>query len=89
MYHKTLHLLEVQVLEDEVTYDDYLADFSAEFHDLRDREKYAIYLDPASYIASQQLAAGLFRKGGLGVVYFIRVSSTPAGPALPVLGRHS
>jgi hypothetical protein len=34
-YHKWRELLEVNWLEEEVTYDDYLADFSAEFHNIR------------------------------------------------------
>ena len=67
-FHKTIDLLEVGVLEDDVTYDDYTADFSARFHDVR-RKKFAQYLDPASYVASQQLAEQLLRRGSLGVVY--------------------
>ena len=31
-----MHLAEIGRFEDEVTFDDYLADFSGEFHDLRD-----------------------------------------------------
>ncbi len=36
-FHKAVQLAEVGRLEDSVTYDDYLADFSATFHDLRRR----------------------------------------------------
>lgn len=52
-----------------VEYTDYLADFSAEFMDLRDDPGCAAYLDPSGYSASQAYAAGLLREGGLGIVY--------------------
>ena len=68
-FHKTIDLLEVGVLEDDVTYDDYTADFSAEFHDLRGGRRFAKFLDPQSYVESQRLAAELLAKGSLGVVY--------------------
>jgi hypothetical protein len=68
-FHKTIDLLEIGVLEDEATYDDYTADFSAEFHDLRSSKRFARYLDPESYIASQELADELLENGSLGVVY--------------------
>lgn len=69
-FHKTVQLAEVDRFADSVTYDDYLADFSASFHDLR-RAKGALRaaLDPASYVASQQLAERLLADGSLGVVY--------------------
>ncbi len=68
-FHKTIDLLEVGVLEDDVTYDDYTADFSAEFHDLRGGRRFAKFLDPQSYVESQRLAAELLARGSLGVVY--------------------
>ena len=68
-FHKTIDLLEIGVLEDEVTYDDYSADFSAEFHDLRKTRGVARWLDPESYVASQQLADELLAAGSLGLVY--------------------
>src|SRR5262249_47717133 len=52
-FHKWLEFVEVDRLHEEVTYDDYLADFSAEFHDLRDARDVADCLEPDSYIASQ------------------------------------
>ncbi|MBP7779209.1 MAG: RES family NAD+ phosphorylase [Acidobacteria bacterium] len=69
-FHKTVQLAEIDRFDDSVTYDDYLADFSASFHDLR-RAKGALgaCLDPASYVASQQLAEDLLAGGGLGVAY--------------------
>jgi RES domain-containing protein len=68
-FHKTLHLEEIGRYEDDVTFDDYLADFSCELHDLRGDGGFDAYLDPESYIASQTLAAGLLDSGSLGVIY--------------------
>jgi hypothetical protein len=68
-FHKTLDLLEIGILQDDVTFDDYTADFSAEFHDLRRGRRFAPYLDPESYVASQHLAERLLSAGSLGVVY--------------------
>jgi RES domain-containing protein len=67
-YHKWRELLEVNWLKEEVTYDDYLADFSAEFHDIRG-DDFRTCLDPESYVASQELAQQLLDAGFLGVVY--------------------
>ena len=66
--HKWRELLEVNWLEEEATYDEYLADFSAEFHDIRVGD-FLICLDPDSYVASQELAEQLLEAGSLGVVY--------------------
>jgi hypothetical protein len=52
-----------------VTYDDYLADFHAEFHDLRETSDFASCLAPDSYVDSQLLADRLLVEGSLGVVY--------------------
>ncbi len=69
-FHKAVQLAEVGRLEDSVTYDDYLADFSATFHDLRRaRRAFRDSLDPNSYERSQQLAEALMSEGSLGVVY--------------------
>ena len=68
-FHKTVQLAEIGRFEDSVTYDDYLADFSAEFHDLREARGFRACLDPDSYVASQALAERLLREGSLGVVY--------------------
>lgn len=69
VFHKTVHLQEVGVLEDDVTYDDYLADFAAAFHDLRDAPAFADCLSPDSYVESQGLAERLLEAGALGLVY--------------------
>ena len=68
-FHKTVDLLEVGVLEDDVTYDDYTADISGQLHDLRGGKRFAKYLDPNSYVASQALAEELLAAGSLGVIY--------------------
>ena len=67
-FHKWQELVEVNWLEEDVTYDDYLADFSAEFHDIRGGD-FRDCLDPRSYVASQELAQQLLVSGSLGVVY--------------------
>ncbi|MGE5142867.1 MAG: RES family NAD+ phosphorylase, partial [Acidobacteriota bacterium] len=68
-HHKWIELSEVGWLEEEATYVEYRADFSAEFHDLRGRREFRACLDPASYVASQRLAADLLAAGSLGAVY--------------------
>jgi len=68
-FHKTVDLAEIGRFEDSVTYDDYLADITAELHDLRDDRQFAKCLAPDSYVASQALAEVLLEAGALGVVY--------------------
>jgi RES domain-containing protein len=71
-FHRWIELAEVAWREEEtVTYDRFLADFSAEFHDLRGKgnASFAGCLDPGSYVASQRLAEELLRADSLGVVY--------------------
>ena len=69
-WHKSVELAEVAWREEEsVTYDDYLADFTAEFHDLRAARGFAACLDPESYVESQALAEHLLAASALGVVY--------------------
>lgn len=68
-FHKALELAEVGWEEETITYDDYLADFSGEFHDIRRQQEFAACLDPRSYLASQALAERLLAAGSLGVVY--------------------
>jgi hypothetical protein len=77
MFHKSVEFAEIHWSErEEMQYDEYLADFSGSFHDLRpealpdDRQNaYQACLDPASYIASQKLAVELMNHGSLGVIY--------------------
>ena len=68
-FHKTVQLAEIGRFEDSVTYDDYLADFGANLHDLREADEYRVSLDPESYVESQALAERLLESGSLGVVY--------------------
>lgn len=68
-FHKWTELAEVGWTEEELTYDDYLADFSADFHDLRRDKRFAGALSPDSYVASQDLAEELLKAGSLGIVY--------------------
>ena len=69
-FHKGIELAEAGWTEEEsVTYDDYLADFSAAFQDLRGQDGLGACLDPDSYVASQALAETLLDAGSLGIVY--------------------
>ena len=68
-FHKTLHLEEIGRFDDDVTFDDYLADVSCDLHDLRGRDAFAACLSPDSYVASQTLAARLLDAGSLGIIY--------------------
>ncbi len=74
-YHRQLWLGET-AWEDEDTADylDYLADFRADFHDLRTKDirstmNYAECLSPTSYTASPALASQLLESGSAGIVY--------------------
>lgn len=69
-FHKLEELREIG-WEDEETFvfDDYLADFRSEFHDIRRKPAFASALNPSSYAASQELAAGLLAAGSAGIVY--------------------
>jgi hypothetical protein len=68
-FHKSVQLAEIGIFEDSVTYDDFAADFSASFHDLRNARGFRPCLDPLSYVESQLLAERLLDAGSLGVVY--------------------
>ena len=68
LFHKSVEFAEIDWKErEEIQYDDYLADFTAPFHDLRGIEDDA--LSPTSYIRSQELAVELMELGSLGIVY--------------------
>jgi RES domain-containing protein len=69
-FHKSQELREIEWREPETfTFDDYLADFRADFHDLRDDESYAGCLSSESYLESQRLARELLAAGSAGIVY--------------------
>jgi len=70
VHHKTIALQEIGVFEDEVTYDDYLSDVTADLHDLRSDSALARRcLQPDDYRDSQALAETLLEAGALGVVF--------------------
>jgi RES domain-containing protein len=68
-FHKAVALAEINRFVDNVTYDDYLADFNCDFHDLRNASENEDCLDPNSYVASQTLALELLESGSHGIVY--------------------
>lgn len=69
-YHRRLWLEETAWdEEDESEYLDYLADFRADFHDLRNSAEHSDCLSPTSYVASQALAAQLLQLASSGIVY--------------------
>lgn len=69
-FHKAQELQEINWQNEEVvTYADYLADFRADFHDIRGDSEFAKCLDPGSYQNSQRLAQELLKEGSPGIVY--------------------
>ncbi len=64
VYHRTQELAEVGVFETHVEMRLYLADFNADFHDLRQTSQ-----DPNSYTKSQKLAAELLEAGSNGILW--------------------
>ncbi len=69
IFHRAVVYSEIGRFEDSVTYDDYVADFSGEFHDLRHAGRYKECLSPVSYRESQKLGEELLDQGSLGIVY--------------------
>ncbi len=74
-FHKLRQLEEIDWDAEEIsTFDDYLADFTCEMHDLRVRKtRYGQYLKagpiPECYAAPQQLAAELLAQQSNGIIY--------------------
>ena len=73
-FHKLKQLEEVDWSEEEISsFDDYLADFTTEMHDLRRSRRYGRYLKagpiPGCYLAPQQLAATLLTAQSNGIIY--------------------
>ena len=68
-FHKELELAEINWPDESLTYDDYLADFGGAFHDIRESTEFADCCDPASYLASQELAERLLAEDSIGIVY--------------------
>ena len=69
IFHKTLALAEIDAFVDDVAYEDYLADFRGDFHDIRNQEAFIECLEPNSYVASQTLAERLLHGDSAGIVY--------------------
>jgi len=69
IFHKTVEYAEIDRFDDSVSYQAMLADFSAQFHDIRGEEEFADCLDPQSYVASQRLAQRLLAAESTGVIY--------------------
>jgi RES domain-containing protein len=69
-FHKSQELIEINWREPETfVFEDYLADFRVEFHDIRGDTEYVACLDPSSYVRSQKLATELLASGSAGIVY--------------------
>ena len=69
-WHKSLEFAEIGWEPGHsVTYDDYLADFRGEFHDIRGDTAFSECLDPDSYIESQKLAESILDAGSSGIIY--------------------
>lgn len=69
IFHKTIEYYEIERFDDSVLYQNVLADFNSEFHDLRLAKGHTKSLAANSYIASQKLATQLLEDGSLGIVY--------------------
>lgn len=68
-FHRAADYAEIGRFDDSITYDDFLADFSSEMHDLRNASAFTSSLSPNSYVDSQALAETLLTAGSLGIVY--------------------
>jgi len=69
-FHYSEWLREINWQEEEtVVYREFLADFRADFHDLRSDSAAKKYLRPDSYRESQRLGRQLLHKGSSGIVY--------------------
>jgi len=69
IFHKTVEYQEINYFHDTVRYQEFLADFSASFHDLRNDGRFQACLSPTTYIASQALAESLLQQQSLGIIY--------------------
>ena len=58
VFHKTQHLREINHLYDEVTFDDYLADFHGDFYDICNSTSYQSCLKPNDYSAGHDRRDG-------------------------------
>ena len=76
-FHKSVQLAEIGRFEDTVTYDDYRADFSADFHDLRRGR--AFRRSRSRQLRGLASSRERLLSGSLGVVYpSVRHAAAPA-----------
>ncbi|MCC6480498.1 MAG: RES family NAD+ phosphorylase [Sphingobium sp.] len=69
-YHRAQELAEIGVFDATLQMRQYLADFDADFHDVRDdAPKTAPFYDPGSWAASQELGLRLRAAGSNGIAY--------------------
>jgi hypothetical protein len=69
-YHRAKELQEINWPHPEVfEYVEYLADFRADFYDIRKQPDFRDCLSPDSYAASQRLAQLLLQRGSAGIIY--------------------
>lgn len=68
-FHATARLEASGHFHDEVSYDEYLADFAGQYNDLRNSRGFQKALAPNSYAYSQLLGRLLVDSGSLGLVY--------------------
>lgn len=70
VYHRTKELEEIGVFETAVQMRQYLADFDADFHDVRgDDPAFAPLHDPDSWHASQPFGVDLRQRGSSGIIF--------------------
>ena len=69
-FHRGQELQEINWPHHEVfEYVEYLADFRAEFHDIRKLSEFRECLAPDTYTSSQRLAQTLLEQGSAGIIY--------------------
>lgn len=68
-FHHALWLQETKHFFDSITYDTYLADFDATFHDIRNLPEFKDCLASDDYRKAQSLAVDLRDAGSAGVIY--------------------
>jgi hypothetical protein len=69
IFHAAARLAAMEEFNDEMSFDEYFADFSGDYHDLRISPGFEATLAPDSYVQSQILAEALLAYGSLGIVY--------------------
>jgi hypothetical protein len=69
VFHRTKEFEEIGVFDERVEMRQYLADFDANFHDVRATPDYDALHNPDSYIDGQKLAAILLAAGANGMHY--------------------